>query len=83
MQDSRTNVEFVRDLMEDSSQGPMAQLVVLAAIEKYVAYVTQNKEAAIEQMKNSFIYGPTWVACCEELHRKTEARYAKPATVDA
>lgn len=72
----KTNVQFVKELMEFSQHGPMAQLFVLQAIEKY-AKACANAEP--EEMDNGIISGYAWQAVAKEIHEKCEARYAKPA----
>ena len=70
------NVEFVKELMENSQCGALSQIVILTGIEKYCDLVLADKRF-IASMKNNIVNGEAWVKACEEIKRKIEDRYQK------
>lgn len=71
--DNRTNIAFVRDLMEYSNHGALAQLFVCDALDKWATKIAATDPA---QLDNGFISGAAWQAVAKEIKTKIEARYA-------
>jgi len=77
MADLETNTEFVRRLMEFSSNGAMMQMMVITALEKYADQVLENRDEIKQQMKNSMIHPEAWIHTAEELKRALDNKYGK------
>ncbi|MFA5311742.1 MAG: hypothetical protein WC375_00320 [Methanomassiliicoccales archaeon] len=73
----KTNVQFVKELMEINNGGALGQSVVMTAIEKYCEQVIENKESILKKMANAPVNGEAWVASCEEILGKVMAHYEK------
>lgn len=67
----KTNTAFVRDLMEHSAYGPLAQLFVIEALHKWSGHVAKADPADLD---NPLISGAAWVGVAKEIHAKLEAR---------
>ncbi|WFU52249.1 hypothetical protein QA639_21310 [Bradyrhizobium pachyrhizi] len=67
------NISFVRDLMNHSQFGPLAQLFVLDALSKWADKVAEADPAAIE---SPMISGAAWVGVAKEIKGKIDARIA-------
>lgn len=68
----KSNEEFIQDLMTHSPFGALSQLVIITAIEKYVAIC---KDADPKDL-DGIVSGRAWVACCQDIHDRMEARYS-------
>jgi len=74
---TKNNVEFVSELMDFSSTGPLMQVFVLQAIEKYAHDVMSAP--TVKRGKNDpipMISETAWKKCAEEIVTSLEARYA-------
>lgn len=71
-----TNDKFVKTLMQSNVVGPMAQLIVCAAIDTYTKQVVDMglPKFRKEMGKNSFIHPDRWFAGCKEIQDKIKAR---------
>lgn len=75
----KSNSEFVLETMEFSNYGGMAQLVIMAAIDKYVTLVSEmSEEEVIAEFEQSsvgnFISPSIWRATCMEIKGKLNER---------
>ena len=71
-----TNVQFVKDIMENSKFGAMSQLFVIDAIGKLADAVTK---AGVEEVRrqfgpNSFISPEAWFEVAKEIKSKLDNR---------
>ena len=66
----KTNTEFVTELMEFSQTGPLMQVFVMTAIQRYA-------EAAInKKLPNDGLIPPkAWDACAQEVLEKLNEQY--------
>lgn len=67
----KTNIEFLNDAMTFSRFGPLAQVFVMQAVEKYANAVIQ---AGPEAVDSPMISGEAWVGVAAELKEKFERR---------
>jgi hypothetical protein len=65
-----TNLEFVARIMEFSNYGPLAQLFVIDALDKWSQKVSEADPADIE---SAMISGHAWVGVAREI----QAKFAK------
>lgn len=65
-----TNVEFVTRLMEWSKHGPLAQVFVITAIEKYAETVADSPP-----IEHGLINGELWKAIAQEFKTELDAKY--------
>lgn len=70
-----TNVEFVTKLMEFSKFGPLAQLFVIDALDKWSQKIIDSQEQVLVQMKDGFVSGEAWVGVAKEINAKVKAQY--------
>lgn len=74
----RTNVQIVRDLMEFSDHGALAQMFVMEAIKRYadqVAAMDPDKlRACFEPMP--FLNADSWQGVAKEIRQKIADAYA-------
>ena len=68
----QTNVEFVTDLMEFSKHGPLAQLFVLDALDKWSKLIASKSAAELD---TPMINGAAWVSVAKEIQTKIAGRY--------
>lgn len=73
MAKQKTNVQFVRELMEHSQYGAMAQLFVLDALDKWSGMVAKEDP---QKMDTPLISGHAWVGVAKEIQEKINARTA-------
>lgn len=67
----KTNVQFVRDLMEFSRYGALAQIFVIDALDKWSKKISECDPA---QVDSAMINGEAWVGVAKEIQRKIEER---------
>lgn len=68
----KTNTDLVRDLMEFSPHGAVAQMIIMEAIQRYAR---QCAEADPAKFDNPMINGKTWVACARDIVKRCDAFY--------
>jgi hypothetical protein len=68
-----TNVEFVTHLMERSNHGPLAQLFIIDALEKWSDIIAKADPA---QLDTPFISGKAWVSVAREIQDKLATRFS-------
>ena len=66
-----TNVAFVKRMMEFSKYGPLAQLFVLDALEKWSNIIADTDPAKVD---SPLISGEAWVAVAKEIKSKLAER---------
>lgn len=76
MKPSKTNVEFVTEMMEFSRYGALTQAFVLEAVDKYAQQVIAKQEDLKVSMKDHIVRPVTWIDIAKEVHAKCKARYA-------
>lgn len=64
----RTPVQLVKDLMEKSEYGPLAQLFVMDAIHKLADSVSQSKPS--QYPKNGLVHPEAWIGLAKEIQKK-------------
>jgi hypothetical protein len=67
-----TNVEFITDLMNFASSGPLMQAFVLEGLRLYSDSVVRNQDQIPE---DGFVSRRVWVGCAEEFLAKLEERH--------
>jgi hypothetical protein len=67
----QTNVQFVKSIMEVSKYGPLAQLFVLDALDKWSKLISETDPAKVD---NALISGEAWVGVAKEIHQKLAER---------
>jgi len=72
MNDRKTNIEFITDLMDFSNFGPLAQMFVIQALTVYSAKVAQ---ADPDKMDNALVSGAAWVGVAKEIKAKLDSHY--------
>jgi hypothetical protein len=65
------NITFVRDLMNNSQYGALAQLFVLDALDKWSEMVAKTDP---EKVDNGMISGHAWVGVAKEIQQKLNVR---------
>lgn len=78
MKRPKTNIEFVTEFMNFSSQGALAQLFVIQALNYYAATVIKNQDQLRKDMKGGFINAEAWIRTAHEYERKAEEQF-KPS----
>lgn len=73
---SQTNTAFVKQLMEHSEHGALAQIFIIDAITKHAQRIA---ETPIEKLRTafgdaSFISADVWQAVAKEIKRKLDSR---------
>jgi hypothetical protein len=63
MRKNTTNIEFVTELMDFSTQGALMQMYVLTALEYYSGEI---KDCTEEQWNTNMISLPAWKRCADE-----------------
>lgn len=71
----RTNVQFIRHLMEYSRHGALMQAFVLEAIERYATLCTQ---ADAKTFDTSLLSGAAWHGCAVEVAEGLRQHYGRP-----
>ena len=72
MSKRKTNVQFVKSIMEFSQHGALAQMFVIEAITKYAKACAEAKP---EDMDSGFISGAAWQAVAKEIQGKIAEQY--------
>ena len=70
---NQTNVQFVKEMMEFSDYGSLAQLFVLDALDKWSKLIASKQP---EEVETGFISGEAWVGVAKEIQAKIAARSA-------
>ncbi|MFV8624987.1 hypothetical protein ACNREE_11085 [Ralstonia pseudosolanacearum] len=78
MSKSKTNIEFVRELMDFSHFGPLAQMFVIDALSKWSDKIAQTP---IEELRKAFEGNPligadAWQGVAREIKAKLDAHFA-------
>lgn len=68
------NVQFVTELMERASAGPLMQAFVLQAL---ISYSTRCIEAGAQAFDNDLLHGQSWVDCAKEVKDELETRVGR------
>lgn len=76
---TKTNVQFLKQIMEESNYGVLAQAFVMEAVAKYADVVSESTPTDYEGVKN-FINPDAWIGVGKEIKQKMDARYNKPIT---
>ena len=71
-----TNEEFVRELMNFSNSGAMAQMFIMHAIETVAKQTAEMPLEKIREWDMPFINAEAWHATAKEIKTKFEERYA-------
>jgi hypothetical protein len=75
----KTNVEFITEIMERASSGPLMQAFIIDALAKVAR---RGVEASAEEMDTPMINGYAWKRCAIELDAKL-AQHLDPTPKDA
>ncbi|MCF1444893.1 hypothetical protein ACI2VK_25210 [Ralstonia nicotianae] len=75
----KTNVDFVRELMEFSCFGPLAQMFVIDALSKWSDKIAQTP---IEDLRKAFEGNPllgaeAWQGVAREIKEKLDTHFAR------
>ena len=71
----KTNVQFIRHLMETSRHGALMQAFVLEAIERYAMLCSK---AGAEAFDSSLLSGAAWHGCAVEVAEGLRQHYGRP-----
>lgn len=73
------NIEAVRDMMDYSAYGPLAQLFVMQAIEQFADKVIDHGIVALrkEMGNNSFVSPEGWHGVAEEIKQKLNDHFGR------
>jgi hypothetical protein len=63
----KTNVQLVKEIMENSKYGALAQMFVMDALLKWSDIVSKSKP---DDYKDSFVHGESWIAVAKEIKAK-------------
>lgn len=72
----KTNAQVVRDLMENSKHGALAQMFVIDALTKHAEMVS---EADPKLFVNSLVHPQAWIGVATEIKQKLDAAYSRSA----
>lgn len=72
MKKHRTNIDFIRDGMNYSDFGALAQVFLLQALTEYSKTVAN---ASVEELDSPMISGKAWQGVAKEWQRKLEEFY--------
>lgn len=67
-----TNIAFVRDLMEHSNYGALAQLFVLDALDKWSKLIASKTP---EELDTGLVSGEGWKGVAQEIQNKIQGRF--------
>lgn len=67
----KTNVQFVKDIMEFSRYGALAQVFVIDALDKWSKKISEVDPA---QVDSAMVNGEAWVGVAKEIQEKLNAR---------
>lgn len=70
----KTNVQCVKDIMEFSNYGALAQAFVMDALSKLSNAVSESDPKMFD---NPFLNGEAWVGVAREIKGKLDAHFAK------
>ena len=73
------NDEFISHLMNYSKAGPMAQMVIIHAIDSYITAVTKNP--LVVKDLPGIINKESWVKTCKILKKEIDEKYNPPILV--
>lgn len=68
----KTNVQLVKQMMEFSPHGALAQLFVMQALDKYAQMCI---DATPDQLANGLIDGAAWQAVAKDIKRQMDEHY--------
>ena len=71
MAKQETNIQFVKNLMEQSNYGPLAQLFVIDAIAKFADKVAT---ADPKDAESALVSGEAWIGVAKEIKSKIDGR---------
>ena len=69
----KTNVQIVKEIMEFSDFGPLAQMFIIDAITKQAEAV--SKTTAKDYPENMMIHPEAWINVAKEIKEKLEKAY--------
>ncbi len=69
----KTNVQVVKQIMEFSNYGPIAQLFVMDALSKFAEKVSKADPA---EVGNGLISGEAWVGVAKEIKQTLDTHFA-------
>ena len=79
MPEPKTNIEFVRELMDFSRFGPLAQMFVIDALSKWSDRIANTP---VEELRAAFENNPligaeAWQGVAQEIKEKLDAHFAR------
>ena len=79
----KTNTEIVADFMDFGPTGPMGQMFVIDALRKFSDKIVAEEREVLEEMKDGFVTGESWVATAKALKAHLDAAYDPPKQDDS
>ena len=71
----KTNTEIVANFMDFGPTGPMGQMFVIDALRKFSDKIVAEEAQVLEEMKDGFVTGESWVATARALKAHLDAAY--------
>jgi hypothetical protein len=71
----KTNVQFVKHIMEFSNHGALMQAFIMQALEQYAKSVASKKP---EQLDTPMVSGQAWHGCATELLAGLNEHFERP-----
>jgi hypothetical protein len=75
-----SNVSIIAEIMEFSKAGPLAQVLIVTAIQKYCEQVTADPERVRANMQNGLISADTWIEVARIVGQELEDAYKTPTS---
>lgn len=75
----KTNVQFVKQIMEFSRHGALKQVFVMQALEQFALSVASKTP---EQLDTPMVAGAAWHGCATELLRELSEHYGREIKAD-
>ena len=72
MRTNESNSQFISRLMETSKAGPLAQMIIICAIDNYLRVV---EEAKPEDVGTPLFDGEAWLTACNTLREEFYGKY--------
>jgi len=74
----KTNTEIITEFMDFCPTGAMGQMFVIDALTKFSNKIIAEEAQVLEEMKDGFVTGESWVATAKALKAHLDAAYNPP-----
>ena len=72
MSKRKTNVQFLKQVMEFSDHGALMQMFIVEGLRLYAEKVLADQDKLRESMKDGFIHPDAWIGCAKEFTAKLD-----------